>query len=77
MPTVGEFTPTEEDITPDGSMREHLDTLKVWLISIGGGLLTLTEALGTIFSTLGAAAAMVYTIYKLVILHRDNKKKSK
>jgi hypothetical protein len=56
-------------------MKEHLDTIKVWLMSIGGGLLTLTEALGEIASAVGAIAAAVYTIYKLVILHQENKKK--
>lgn len=58
-------------------MREHLDTIKVWLMSAAGGFLTLTEALGTIASAVGAIAAAVYTIYKLVILHRDNQKKKK
>jgi hypothetical protein len=55
-------------------MKDQIETLKVWLMATGGGLLHLTEALGTIFSTIGAAAAAVYTVYKLYILHRDNKK---
>ena len=58
-------------------MREHLDTLKLWLLNVAGGLLTLTEALGNIASAVGAIAAAVYTVYKLVILHRDNKTKKK
>ena len=58
-------------------MKEHIDTLKVWLLNIAGGLLTLTDILGSIASAVGAIAAAVYTIYKLVILHRDNKKKTK
>jgi len=58
-------------------MKEHIDTIKLWLLNVAGGLLTLTEALGTIASAIGAIAAAVYTIYKLVILHRDNKKKRK
>jgi len=56
-------------------MKEHLDIIKLWLMSAASGLLVLTDLLGSIASAIGAIAAAVYTIYKLVILHKENKKK--
>jgi hypothetical protein len=58
-------------------MKEYLDIIKVCLIWVASKLLVITEALGEIAGSIGAIAAAIYAVYKLVILHRDNKKKSK
>jgi hypothetical protein len=56
-------------------MKDHLDTLKVFLVSGWGLFLNFTQYLDDIISWLGAMAAGIYAIYKLFILHRDEKRK--
>lgn len=55
-------------------MKDHMDTIKVLLVSGSGWVLTITQFLGDIISLIGATAATAYTIYKLVILHKKTQK---
>jgi hypothetical protein len=56
-------------------MKDHFDTLKIWGMWVLGKFLVIAESAGDFASDIGAVLAVIYTIYKLFILHRDEKRK--
>ena len=53
------------------------ETVKIWMVNLGALLITLSEAMGAIVSFVGSLAAATYTIWRIVLLYKEQKKKTK
>lgn len=53
------------------------ETVKIWMVNLGALFITLSEAMGAIVSFVGSAAAATYTIWRIVLLYKEQKKKTK
>lgn len=57
------------------SLEETIDILKIWSLSISTFLINLTDVVNSILSSISLAVAIIYTSYKLYLLHKQNKNK--
>ena len=53
------------------------ETIKIWLVNIGAVLVTVSEAAGAVISFLGSLAATTYTIWRIWLLYKSEKRKKK